>query len=411
MSRFRKYFSDESILRLAEKDSAIAKLIAQIRSSDTPQKERSQYTRLLSAKFGFAIAPPRVVHLDIVGTCNLNCIYCRDHSPFALSPRESWRNNPMDKALAIRLIHEAASLGAEIIPILGAGEPCLHPYLFDIIDVIYHSDLEYELYTNGLSFDGEIARYFSLRPNGKIAFSISAAKESTWARLRPEMDSKLISIMDNISKFRALRYQNGPRISIVHVICSENFQEVIPMTEQAIQIGADEIHFKIAELASFAPNLRLTKEQIDSLKKEIIHCRNLAGTFGIGFTDQILFELNRIDVETGLYSKGLYDRIPCFMGFELMRIRRDGQISFCCGLKFLANTGNVSLEDYWYGDTMNQARKAALSFPSNGNMQLPDRSMLRDESCDYCYNHAMNESFYNELCRRGLEITDQLELA
>lgn len=63
--------------------------------------------------------------------CNLNCVMCEDHSPYADSRAQRMRSGSlrplMDADLLERIVREAAAMGIrEIIPST-MGEPLLYP--------------------------------------------------------------------------------------------------------------------------------------------------------------------------------------------------------------------------------------------------------------------------------------------
>lgn len=344
---------------------------------------------------------PAVVHLDIVGICNLNCIFCRDHSP-RVTHREKWREKEMPFALISRLMDEAVEIGAVKMPFLGAGEPFLHTRFPEIIEKVKKTPLEFEVFTNGLLCEGPYADLFLDADKGRVHFSIGAATEETYNKFRPHKKGSLLpKIEQNISYLSQKRTSNLTLI-IVHVINNMNFHEVIPMMERAIALGVEEVQYKLTEIGDFSGDLRLTPEQLHSLELELRHAKNLAGQAGVDLHDNIDFQLQEVNPQTGNYAEGLYDKMGCHIGWELVRIRRDGQISFCCALKFLDTINDNSLVDYWYGPRMKAARLAARGFPVGQNFEIGDGQMLKDPECDYCYNYIANFHSENELCALGL---------
>ncbi len=80
----------------------IAALLARARDDGLPHTQRTAALRLLGALFDEPLVGPQIVHLDIIGVCNANCVYCRDHSPY-VNDREPWRNREMPYELAAQI--------------------------------------------------------------------------------------------------------------------------------------------------------------------------------------------------------------------------------------------------------------------------------------------------------------------
>jgi MoaA/NifB/PqqE/SkfB family radical SAM enzyme len=381
---------------LAPNHPGLQVLLDRAAASAVAEPERKHALRLLGAVAGRAFVGPRIVHLDVVGACDSNCLYCRDHSPY-IRDREPWRLMEMPLPLALRLVDEAVELGAELLPIVGAGENLLHTGFAELIAHIKTTPLNFEIYTNGLRWTDEVIDLLADAPRAKITFSLSAATPATWAAFRPEMSRALFTrIEDSIRRLLARRGP-GLRVGIVHVLNRRNAAELLPMIRHAIDLGVDEVQFKLTEMNEAALPLKLGPPEIDSIVLEIREARRLAALAGVDIHDNLEFQLAHLEPETGLYTPGLYDKLPCFAGFEMIRVRRDGEISFCCGLKFFANAARTTLAEHWYGEAMQAARRTALAMPNGANLRLPDGGLLRDPQCDFCYNYIFNDAYWQAL--------------
>ena len=367
----------------------VAALLARAQDEGLLHTQRSAALRLLGALVGEPLAGPQIVHLDIIGTCNANCVYCRDHSPY-VNNREPWRNREMPYELAARLIDEAVALGAEKIPVVGAGENLLHSRFADLVDLLKRQPVDWEVYTNGLLWDDAMIHRFANAHRAMVTFSLSAATAPTWAAFRPEMSPHLFDKIEESIRKLVERREPGLKIGIVHVLNKRNVREVLPMIRRAIELGVDEIEYKLTELNEAARPLAPDENEIESIRQELRKAHELASAAGVDIHDNIEFQLAHVDLESGLYTKNLYDRIPCHVGYEMIRVRRDGAISFCCGLKFFGNAHETTLREHWHGATMRRCREAAIRMPAGDNERLPDGGMLRDGQCDFCYNYILN---------------------
>ncbi len=390
-----------ALAETAEAEPGLQELLAAAGDCEADASARRTALRLLGALAGEAFVGPRIVHLDVIGVCNANCIYCRDHSPY-IRDREPWRLMEMPYDLAVRLVDEAVALGAELLPIVGAGENLLHTRFADLITHLKRQPIDFELYTNGLGWGDEVIALFTDAARAKITFSLSAATPETWAAFRPEMRPELYDGIETSIRRLVERRAAGPRVGIVHVLNKLNVREVLPMIRRAIDLGVDEVQYKLTEMNDAAQPLKLGAPEAESIRLEMREARRLAALAGVDIHDNIEFQLDHLDLDSGLYTPGLYDRLPCFAGFEMIRVRRDGALSFCCGLKFFGNANHMSLADHWFGEPMRAARRAGIAMPGGANYRLPDGGLLRDSQCDFCYNYIFNRAYLDSAREAGV---------
>jgi len=383
------------------KEPAVEAILLRLQSDGCPIGEKKRILVALGILTGDAFIGPQEILLDIIGTCNLNCIYCRDHSPF-VNDREAWRDMEMPFALIERMIDEGVELGTSKIALLGAGEPPLHSRFNDVLRLIKKAPVRFETFTNGLSLTPRQLDLFMDAHRGHLYFSICAASEKTYRFFRPGLaGTPLAQIERNIETLTRGR-EPGLKITLVHVLNNANFHEVIPMMEHAIALGVDEVQYKLTEYDDFSQHLRMTPEQIHSVQLELKHARFLADRTGVDVQDNIEFQLGQLNPETGRFAEGLSGNLGCHMGWDFVRIRRDGEISFCCGLKFLDNINDTTLAKYWHGAMLRRARLAARGFPAGKNLEFHPGQMLQDQQCDCCYNYIFNLHSRDELDHFGL---------
>ena len=383
------------------KEKAVDIAVKMLQNPGTSDPDKKRLLVALGILTGQTFIGPQEILLDIIGTCNLNCIYCRDHSPL-VHDRASWRDMEMPYELIVRMIDEGVELGASKIALLGAGEPPMHSRFEDILKRIKKAPVHFETFTNGLSLTPDLLDLFLDANRGHLYFSICAASEKTYKHFRPGLAGKPLAAIEKNIEYLTRRRDDGLKITVVHVLNNVNFHEVIPMMEHAIDLGVDEVQYKLTEYADFSHALKMTPEQLHSVKLELRHVRLLAARAGVDIQDNIEFQLEQVNPDTGNYAERLADDLGCHIGWEFLRIRRDGEISFCCGLKFLENIHNTTLADYWYGPRLQEARLAARGFPAGKNLEINKGQMLKDRECDYCYNYIFNLHSRNELDRIGL---------
>lgn len=88
--------------------------------------------------------------IDLTNACNLNCIYC--YIEEKNSTRKKRKPNELTLQETFQTIDAFTQLKAKTINIVGAGEPTIDQYFYEIVDYINSKGLNTVLFTNGLRF-------------------------------------------------------------------------------------------------------------------------------------------------------------------------------------------------------------------------------------------------------------------
>ena len=102
------------------------------------------------AEVARALAEGRVLNPAIElcsNVCPWNCDFCFTESAFALKKRRLADELSFEER--VRLIEELADLGARSINIVGAGEPTIDPYFFDLLEATGRLGMTPLVYTEG----------------------------------------------------------------------------------------------------------------------------------------------------------------------------------------------------------------------------------------------------------------------
>ena len=103
---------------------------------------------------GRARTGPFFAMIDVTQRCNLNCVGCRFHSPYTRRPSAGDPEIPdVSVELVERFCGELGIMGTESLIFSGAGEPMLHPRIFDLIGLAKAAGLKVSLLTNGTLLD------------------------------------------------------------------------------------------------------------------------------------------------------------------------------------------------------------------------------------------------------------------
>ena len=240
----------------------------------------------------------------------------------------------------------------------------------------------------------------------EINVTISAATPEVYARLHHSLGpADLDRALANVRHLRARRDAAGkavPKLVMVNVVTGPSAGEVEAMVRLAGATGFDEVRFQMIRLDEFNRALALSPDALASLRARRPGIEALAREAGValwpGFAPQLLGTAQ----ETGDWEADRYVAHGCFVGYHLGLLKADGDFSFCCVVKPLANLRDVSLADLWRSETYAKARRAACDLAGRGGLSLADGTALLSDRCRRCDNHDVNRLAHEALTRYGL---------
>jgi len=144
------------------------------------------------------MAPPtswNILQLDVSTHCTLRCPTC---PRAALAP--FWRNEHVSPAVVERLLPYAGRF--RLVHLQGWGEPLSHPELPAIVRSFAGTGAACGLTTNGTLLTPGLGRALLDAGLGAVTVSLSGAKPSTQALLRP--GSRLEDILEAAGRFKAM---------------------------------------------------------------------------------------------------------------------------------------------------------------------------------------------------------------
>lgn len=290
--------------------------------------------------------------------CNIKCIMCEDHSPYAddkKTRKSQGRLRPiMDKSLVVKVIREVAELGfTEIIPST-MGEPLLYPYFDSILELCHELGMKLNLTTNG-TFPGpeknKNVEYWARRiiPIGSdVKISWNGATEMIQEDIM--RGTTLTQQVQNARRFIAIRDeladQNYCSITMQLTYMHCNLEEIPDIVKLAIELGFDRVkghqlwnHFDEMEGQSLRNNI-LSAERWNEIVDE---CEAIVALHNSQSEKTIkLDNFSRLD-SSNLKDIAAGGACP-FLGREIW-IDPTGRINVCCApdqqRKALGDFGNV----------------------------------------------------------------------
>jgi radical SAM protein with 4Fe4S-binding SPASM domain len=140
--------------------------------------------------------------------------------------------------------------GAGMVQLAGAGEPFLHPGIWEIIETIKESGLRCSIITNFSMLDDKgIQRLVDLGVDA-ITASIWAGDPQTYLKTHPGAPTDLFDrIRDRLSRLAQLKPAGGiPKVKLYHVISTENADTMAEMVDLPLQVGADAVEFQMVDV-------------------------------------------------------------------------------------------------------------------------------------------------------------------
>lgn len=325
--------------------------------------------------------------------CNLSCIMCEDHSPFA-KPKENKRPL-MSRELMDKVIREAAHLGVkEIIPST-MGEPLLYPYLEDMLNLCRELGLKLNLTTNGTFPSREKRKnveYWAERIvpiASDVKISWNGASHKIQSEIMPE--TQIEQHIENARRFITVRNQVADKgghycsLTLQLTFMSTNINEIPDMLRLAIGLGFDRIkghhlwaHFE--ELKTLS--LRYSVESITHWNHTVRICQDIADQHNKTAIKKIrldnFFELDEVQID----NIAIGGECP-FLGREAW-IASDGRFNVCCApnkerqsLGYFGNLNETSLKTIWHSESYQGLTQNYMEYPlcQGCNMRRPVSSI------------------------------------
>ena len=283
--------------------------------TNTYKEYRDQWAR---ASNGEITAAPTHIDLELSSACNYRCGMC----PQA-EPEVAFKKAFMNYRLAVKLLHEAKSIGVKSIKLNWRGESVLHPQFPGIVfEAVNLGFCETMLNTNGSYTDVLVEQ--AVLSIDTVIFSVDSLKEDVAARIRP----------------------GGPLSDVIRNVAAAVTSKELYKTPKKIRI-----------------NFTRQKENWDELPAMEKFCAEL----GIDLNTRPVFPRN--PPKTGMYydaSKTIVmGRKNCGFPFQRLVIAWDGMVAPCCvpwtNDLFVGDVTRQSLKEVWEGMELARIRQDALS--------------------------------------------------
>ena len=337
---------------------------------------------LLGAAKDRVFCGPQRILIDINTDCNINCIYCWNHSP-KIPPFLPSRNINFERFKEI--VHQAKIWQTREISISGDGEPTLHPDIERMIELIKGCGLSLILSTN-LTFAPSLLNPISKVDN--LLITICATSQKSYQRIQSPKNKYMFSrVIENLKALSKITKKRGkPYLRIIFIICKESYREIIPMLELARDLKIDRIFFRMIDVVKETKSLLLNKKEERELQSILSKTTKIKKPHH-----------NLKEILDGLrdYKKSEFGFKSCYIGWFELFINYNGTVFLCCHndkkSRIIGNIYYSSLKDIWKG-------KRALKMRLKDKYKFDLNKEPWKDKCNWCfwadYNHSIDEAIH-----------------
>lgn len=354
-------------------------------SSQADKYNERDLLRLLGIISEHPFIGPQTIVLDTFHRCNTNCVHCWIHNPRRDYPHEL-EDLKMGTDIYRQVIDDAASLFCDEIIIQGDGEPLLDKRLPDMVRYARENGLKVLFFTNAICLNKEKAREIIDLGVSEVFCSLPAGTDKTYAQINPKQNRETFSrIIANLSDLVLMRRAlgiNRPVLQMTHVIHNLNCHELEEMAKIDAQINADKVRFYLARLDKNIDHLKLSTADIEKIKNSLPGVAEYLNKRNIALQDNIYFQSDNYNPETGFWSKNKFIKSGCPVGWFFSLILAKGEVSMCCHLRITGSLQKNSFREIWNSEQYNEFRIRAKNLANTD-------TELYDEFCNHCDTHQV----------------------
>ncbi|MDP8224728.1 MAG: radical SAM protein [Candidatus Lernaella stagnicola] len=212
------------------------------------------------------LAGPEIFEIDLTNFCNLDCIGCWNHSPLLAERRMTGeeKQQHLPTELVLRLIDDAAELGAKHVQLSGAGDPLCHTDAMEIIRRVKARGLECTVITNGTLLTEKVCEGLVEAGVDHLTVSVWAGSPEVYAAVHPNQQPKTLRrIMESLQLLHRLKAERNsfqPQVKVYHVVCHTNAHDVANMVSFAVESLAEYVEFTPIDIVpGYTDSLALTE--------------------------------------------------------------------------------------------------------------------------------------------------------
>ena len=280
---------------------------------------------------------PVTLDFGISKACNMKCIFC-----YGVYQQPSSEHIPTDKLLEIA--KDAGEAGILGLCIIGDGEPTMNKGLYDFVDALKANGVAPALATNGLLLDD--AKTERLTKNCSwIRFTICATGDKYRQIHQGVPEGSFEKIKKTIA--HAVKHRGACTIGMQMVLIPECFDQIIPLSRLAIELGVQ--YFQIKQFSDAGEGMPLHFDM--NLYAKVEEDLKIAEGMSTDETE-IIIKWRSMEESKNITMNKKWSFDKCLDLPFLMQVSGNGKC-YPCGYLF-------NKEEYCYGDLQVQSLKEIL---------------------------------------------------
>lgn len=364
-----------------------------------------ELVRLLGIISENAFIGPQTIVFDPYHRCNIKCKHCFVHNPLIYHPQE-FLDRKFDYEMFKSIIDDAAEIKVDGIILQGDGEPLLYDKFFDMLRYARSKDIGVLFFTNGSLIGKEEAKEIVELGIREIYCSFPAGTPQTYEIVTTNGKKEIFDmIVNNLKMLMQIKRQNGkhdPRLTMTHVIHTLNYHELIEMAKTDAEIGSDAARFYLIRLDDNNKHLKLSDTELEVIERDLHIAARIFKENNIDFVDNIKFQLEHYDRNTGAWSKDIFLEEGCTIGWYFCLIPALYDVSMCCHLRTIGYLTKQSFKELWNSREYRRYRIQAKFLKDNKDITFQNGVRLYDEHCEHCDNHQTLITNLENLHKLGL---------
>ncbi|RKX96317.1 MAG: hypothetical protein DRP84_01370, partial [Spirochaetes bacterium] len=105
------------------------------------------------------------------------------------------------------------------------------------------------------------------------------------------------------------------------------------------------------------------------------------------FIDNIRFQFEHYDGDTGAWCEDVFLKEGCSIGYFFCLIPALTDLSLCCHLRTVGWLNKIRFKDLWLSSEYERYRRQAKYLRDNKDVTFMNGVKLYDEHCTHCDNH------------------------
>lgn len=343
---------------------------------DREERINKERIRRLASWYKYEKERPTQIDIELHKRCNLRCIFCaryNDHERL----NEEYKKYEMSMDRWLKIIEEAAELGALVFNIEGINEPLAVPELFfPVIKKIKEVGMYGIVTTNGTLWKEDQIKKLVEISWDRIHFSIHSSKPEVHDDLTGMKGSfnKAVKSIQLLNKWKKKFNSERPVSNINICINKLNFHQLPEMIELAHSLDIAYIFTEpLMVFTESGGKLKINEKDYDDLSTSIKEAKKLAEKYEIDnnfSTQDKNLESEIVEKTSDMNSlllkevEGLADGLisaPCFKPWDIMAIRHNGLTGQCGFIQDGESALRKPLKEIWFGEFFQNARSRMLN--------------------------------------------------